>query len=143
MALPWISSPRLWLAGFLLWAAYLFILSSNPGSVTEGAPQIPHIDKILHWGYFMGGAGLFTTWLLLRHGTDSRRALRIFLPIALLCAIAAFDENRQSFSPARSGNDPIDWLADAIGSVTGVLIANRFHFILQKLSSPLPKNSCN
>lgn len=141
MSLPWLAKKRLWFAGFLCWAAYLFTLSSNPGSVTGGAPQIPNIDKILHFGFFMGGAGLFTTWLLLWKGQDSLRVIRIVLPIALLCVIAAFDEIEQSFSPGRSGNDPLDWLADAIGSVSGVLLANRFHFILRKISSNRPNHT--
>ena len=143
MSLPWISSPRLWIAGFLWWVGYLFMLSSNPGSVTEGAPQIPHIDKILHFGYFMGGAGLFTTWLLLRKGLESRRAIRIILPIVLFCAIAALDEIQQSFSPGRSGNDPFDWLADALGSITGILLANRFHPNFRKISSSVQENLQN
>lgn len=136
-------SPRLWFAGFLCWAAYLFTLSSNPGSVTGGAPGIPHIDKILHFGYFLGGAGLFTTWLLLWKGPHSRRAIRFMVPIAILCLFAALDEIQQSLSPGRSGNDFLDWLADAIGSVTGVLIANRFHHILRIFSSPVPEKSQN
>jgi len=123
-----------------LWVAYLFSLSSNPESVTQGAPQIPHIDKILHFGYFMGGAGLFTTWLLLWKGPASRRTIRFILPITLLLAFAALDEIQQSFSPGRSGNDPFDWLADALGSITGVILANRFHSLIQKFSSPVPEN---
>lgn len=141
MRLPWLSSPHPWSLGFLLWVAYLFSLSSNPESVTQGAPQIPHIDKILHFGYFMGGAGLFTTWLLLWKGPASRRAIRFILPITLLLAFAALDEIQQSLSPGRSGNDPFDWLADALGSITGVILANRFHSLIQKFSSPVPENS--
>ncbi len=143
MGLPWLSSPRPWFAGFLCWAAYLFILSSNPGSVTEGAPQVIHVDKILHFGYFMGGAGLLTTWLLLWKGPGCRRAFRIVLPIVFLCLIAALDEIQQSFSPGRSGNDPFDWLADALGTIAGTLIANRFHPILLKFNTRIPQNSRN
>jgi len=82
----------------------------------------------------MGGAGLFTTWLLLWKGTTSRHAIRIVLPIAFLLTVAALDEFQQSLSPGRSGNDPFDWLADALGSITGVWLANRFHALLGKLA---------
>lgn len=135
MRFPWLISPQPWLLSFVIWAWYLFNLSSNPDSVTQGAPEIPQIDKILHFGYFMGGAGLFTTWLLLWKGTDSHPTIRIFLPIALLLGIAALDEFQQSLSPGRTGNDPFDWLADALGSITGVWLANRFHSLFVKISS--------
>jgi VanZ family protein len=143
MRFPWLSSPHLWFLGFIFWVGYLFALSSNPESVTQGAPGIPHIDKILHFGYFMGGAGLFTTWLLLWKGPSSRGAIRIVLPVALFLAIAAMDEFQQSLSPGRSGNDPFDWLADALGSITGVLLANRFHSLLMKFSYRAPEKSHN
>ena len=143
MRVAWLSSPLLWFLGFILWVGYLFTLSFNPESVTQGAPGIPHIDKILHFGYFMGGAGLFTNWLLLWKGSASRRVIRIFLPVALFLAIGALDEFQQSLSPGRSGNDPFDWLADALGAITGVLLANRFHALLVKLSSRVSEKSHN
>jgi hypothetical protein len=55
MPLRILSSPRPWLGGFLLWAVTLFVLSSFSKTMPEGGPEIPHIDKILHFGYFMGG----------------------------------------------------------------------------------------
>lgn len=140
MRLPCLASPHPWLLSFLFWVGYLFSLSSNPESVTEGAPAIPHIDKILHFGYFMGGAGLFSTWLLLAKGRNLRPSVRILLPIALFAIIAALDELQQSFSPGRSGNDPFDWLADTLGATTGVLLGNRFHPLLTKISSRPPQN---
>ncbi len=138
-----IFSPVTWLFGFIIWAAYLFSLSTNPGSVTEGAPQIPHIDKILHFGYFMGGGGLLATAILLWKGTSCHPSIRIVFPLALLLTIAAFDEWQQSLSPGRSGNDPIDWTADALGALTGILIANRFHALFRRLSSPATEISQN
>lgn len=141
MRFTWLTSPHPWCLGCVLWAWYLFTLSSNPESVTQGAPGIPHVDKILHFGYFMGGAGLFTTWLLLWKGTTSRRAIRIVLPIAFLLTVAALDEFQQSLSPGRSGNDPFDWLADALGSLSGVWLANRFHALLLNLSSGFREKS--
>jgi VanZ family protein len=82
----------------------------------------------------MGGAGLFTTWLLLWKGATSHYSIRYILPIAVLCALGALDEFQQSLSSGRSGNDPMDWLADTLGAVTGVILANRFHWLLQKFS---------
>ena len=134
MRLRWLSSPYLWFFGFISWAVYLFTLSSNPESVTQGAPGLPHIDKVLHFGYFLGGAGLFTTWLLLWQRSDSRRIIHVVLPVAVFLAIGALDEFQQSLSPGRSGNDPFDWLADVLGAATGAYLANRLHPFLLKIS---------
>lgn len=139
MKLEILSSPRLWLAGFILWAATLFALSSFSAPVPPGGPEIPHLDKVAHFGYFMGGAFIFTTWLLLRKKTP----LQILFPLLVFTLIGALDEWHQTFTPGRSGNDPFDWLADILGSLTGILIAHRFLPLLVKLSSRVPQKSQN
>jgi len=134
-------APRIWLAGFIFWAATLFTLSSFSKTMPGGGPEIPHIDKILHFGYFMGGAFIFATWMLLRKGTAARPPLRFILALLLFTVIGALDEWHQTFTPGRSGNDPFDWLADILGSLTGILIANRFYPMLRKFSSPRTEKS--
>ena len=135
------ASPVPWFLGFALWAAYLFTLSANPGSVTGGAPQIPHIDKILHFGYFLGGGGLLAMAMLLWERATLRPVPKILVPLAILWLIAGIDEWWQSFSPGRSGNDPIDWLADALGSLAGVLLAKGLHPRFLKIFSPSPHSA--
>ncbi|QTN31068.1 VanZ family protein [Akkermansiaceae bacterium] len=112
-----LGSPRLWLTGFITWAAALFVLSSFSKTMPEGGPEIPHIDKILHFGYFMGGAFTFATWVILRKGLQAPLRQRILLPLLLFAVIGALDEWHQTFTPGRSGNDPFDWLADILGSL--------------------------
>ena len=141
MRLPWLSSHRLWFAGFLTWAVALYLLSSMPKVMPEGGPEIPHLDKVVHFGYFMGGAFILTTGILLLKGADARRLLRIFLPAVLFVVIGLLDEYHQTFTPGRSGNDPFDWLADILGSFTGILIANRFHSLVHKFSKPVSEKS--
>jgi VanZ family protein len=130
-----LRTPRLWLAGFLCWAVALFVLSSLSKTMPEDGPEIPHLDKFVHFAYFMGGAVCFTTWILLRKGSGAPLRIRIVLPLILFAVIGMLDEYHQSFTPERSGNDPFDWLADLLGSFAGILLANRFHPLLRKISS--------
>lgn len=101
----------------------------------EGGPEIPHIDKVLHFGYFSVGGIILSTYLLLKKGATAPVAFRILIPLVILAAIGALDEYHQTFTPGRSGNDPFDWLADFLGSATGIAIAHTFHISLLKLSS--------
>ena len=141
MRLPWLSSHRLWFAGFLIWVVALYLLSSMPKVLPESGPEIPHLDKVVHFGYFMGGAFILATGILLRKGTDTRPFFCIFLPALLFTVIGLLDEFHQTFTPGRSGNDPFDWLADILGSFTGILLANRFHPLVLKFSQPVPEKS--
>jgi len=93
----------------------------------EGGPEIPHLDKVMHYGYFLGGGIAFTTWVLLKKGYESKITVRYLLPFIVFCVIGALDEYHQTFTPGRSGNDPFDWLADILGALSGIAIANRFH----------------
>lgn len=137
-------SPRPWLAGFITWAVALFILSASSKPMPAGGPEIPHLDKIVHFGYFMGGAFAFATWILLRKGAAASLRLRILLPFVLFAFIGALDEYHQSFNPGRTGNDPFDWLADVMGSFTGILLANRLHPFLLAICTPpaTPSENC-
>ncbi len=132
MKVEFLITPRLWLVGFVTWAVALFILSSLSKVLPENGPEIPNLDKIVHFGYFMGGAFSFTTWMILRKGAEARPLLRIFIPILLFGIIGALDEYHQTFTPGRSGNDPYDWLADILGSITGIILANWLQPLLQK-----------
>jgi|TARA_B110000037_G_scaffold158186_1_gene178442 VanZ family protein len=128
-------SPRFWLVSLILWAVTLYTLSSFSKTMPEGGPEIPHIDKVLHFGYFFGGGIIFATWILIWKGTSSKFVFRIAIPLAILACIGALDEYHQTFTPGRSGNDPFDWLADVLGSAAGLFIANRFHPLYLKFSS--------
>lgn len=141
MLLRSLASPRFWLFSVILWAATLFLLSSLPTVPHVDGPEIPHLDKVMHFGYFMGGAFLFMNYFLLRYGVDKRTLIRVFIPILLFAVIGALDEYHQTFTPGRSGNDPFDWLADLFGATSGIFIAHYFHPLLLKISSPAT-NSC-
>lgn len=130
LTVPWI-----WLAALVIWAVTLFLLSSTSKTMPEGGLEIPHIDKVLHFGYFMGGGFMFSAWQLLKNRTGIPFALRFLIPALIFAVIGALDEYHQTFTPGRSGNDPFDWLADLLGAITGMIIANRIHPLFLKFSS--------
>lgn len=130
-----LAFPRLWLFSFVIWALALYLLSSLSNVAPDVGPEIPHFDKVMHFGYFMGGAFLFTTHLLLRHGLGVRPLIRIVFPLLLFAVIGALDEYHQSLTPQRSGNDLLDGLADFFGAATGIFLAHRLHPLLLKNSS--------
>jgi VanZ family protein len=130
-----IATPRLWLFSVILWALALYMLSALPTGAPIEAPEIPHLDKVMHFGYFMGGAFLFTTYLLLKYGLGARPLLRVAAPILLFAVIGALDEYHQTFTPGRSGNDPFDWMADLLGASMGTHLANLLHPLLLKITT--------
>lgn len=122
--------PNFWLAGFLLWFGVLWGLSSFtiPG---EGVPLIPHLDKIVHFGYFFGGSGLISAWLYRRNPENPDWRKIIGTAIVIIALIGALDEFHQSFTPGRSGNDPADWAADLLGAIAGAFTFKRIHCLLK------------
>jgi len=114
--------PLVWFAAFLLWFATLWLLSSGPVAVKTGL-EIPHLDKLVHFGYFFGGAGLLHAAVFL--GSGISRLRRHLLVVAILAAIGILDEWHQSWVPQRSGNDPADWTADVLGAIAGGLVFDR------------------
>lgn len=129
------SSPRFWLVAIILWGVTLFFLSATAKPLPDTGFEIPHIDKVLHFGYFFGGGFILATHILLKWGIAAPRWQRILIPAVILAVVGALDEYHQTFTPGRSGNDPFDWLADVLGATTGILLANRIHHSLLKLSS--------
>ena len=100
----------------LLCAAAIFIASSRP---TVKLPSFGHADKVSHFGaYSVFGAALAYGGAATGVG-----------PLPLMVAgslYGASDEVHQGFVPGRSP-DPLDWLADTLGVIAGVLAYFRFH----------------
>ena len=118
-----------WFAAFLVWAAVLWFLSDRPLVQPKG-PEIPGLDKLLHFGYFFGGAGLLSAALFLRAPAEPSWGMLVTVVVVVLAGIRILDEWHQSWIPTRSGNDPGDWLADLAGSVAGSLVFRRVHHVL-------------
>ena len=130
-----LSRPTLWLIAIVIWLVTIYFLSSITKTVPEGSFDIPYIDKILHFGYFFGVGIILTNYLLLTKGTAAPIRFRVFIPLLFFAILGALDEYHQTFTPGRSGNDPVDWLADFLGAAAGIFIAGRIHPILLKISS--------
>jgi VanZ family protein len=124
------KSPKMWLAGFILWFSLLSGLSafSLPGGLN--AP-IDNFDKIAHFGFFFGGSGLLCAYLYRRNPEQPNWPKLILTAIAVIALIGALDEFHQSFTPGRYGNDPMDWLADLLGATAGALTFKRLHHLLK------------
>jgi VanZ family protein len=134
MTLPTFTKrPHIWLILFLAWFAILWHLSSGPVAVKSGI-EIPHLDKLAHFGYFFGGAGLLSASLYLfnKHNTDWTRLLTIV--ILVMTSIGCLDEWHQSWIPERTGNDAQDLFADILGSLTGFLVFRRLHHHINETS---------
>ncbi|NNC90346.1 MAG: VanZ family protein [Akkermansiaceae bacterium] len=133
MSVPRVAhSPYFWLSSFLAWFLALWALSSM-ALITTGGPEIPGLDKVLHFGYFFGGAGLLSPALFLlryRPGISFHWPTLVLLVVIILAAVGALDEWHQSWTPERTGNDPADWLADVLGALAGALVFRRFHRLL-------------
>ena len=138
-----LRAPKLWVIFFVLWAATLYTLSSFSKTLPDGTPEIPYLDKILHFGFFFGGGLILGTAFLLRKNAPTPAIIRIGIPLLILSIIGVLDEYHQTFTPGRSGNDPFDWLADFAGSATGLFIANFIHPLLLKFSSTVTEISEN
>ena len=126
-----LSRSPFWSTLFLLWGIVLWLLSDGPIPMRDG-PDLPGFDKILHFGYFFGGAGLLSAALYL-HGSN-RPGLSwprlVITVVIVLATVGALDEWHQSWIPERSGNDFGDWLADIAGALTGALVFKCFHRLL-------------
>ncbi|GHC63548.1 VanZ family protein [Roseibacillus persicicus] len=111
----------LWSALFTIWFVTLWLLSSRPGPGPQLEMVIP-IDKVLHFGYFFGGAGLLSAALFLQRKKALHWSTIHLLVILALFAVGSLDEWHQSWYVFRSGNDAGDLTADIIGALCGTLL---------------------
>jgi len=121
--------PAFWFAAYAVWFAVLWHLSSGPVTVPFG-DEISFADKICHFGYYFGGAGLFSAFLFrLRPGNvDWGTMLSLCLIAGMI--VGRTDELHQMWVPNRSGNDIDDFLADMSGTLCGALVFRRLHRML-------------
>lgn len=131
--------PLAWFAAWTVWFICLWLLSSGNPAPKE-LPKIPHLDKIAHFGFFFGGAGLFCAWL--RHHFKKLATIHcIWLTTVVGSIVGLIDEYHQSFTPGRQGNDLGDWIADFAGSLVGAItmaiLLSVAHKRLQRKASKL------
>lgn len=99
-----------------IYCAAIFIQSSYPSAVH--APEIPHIDKLVHFlGYGLLGILFFRAFRISRLGKTPDSLMLMSIAASALYGIS--DEIHQYYVPSRSA-DIIDVLADTLGSIYGV-----------------------
>ena len=118
-----------WLVAFIVWAVVLWFLSDGPMPGPKGA-GMPGMDKVLHFGYYFGGAGLLSAAIYLPQRDHPNWGALIVLVVLVVSAVGLIDEWHQSWHPERSGNDAGDWLADAYGALAGAIVFKRVHRVL-------------
>lgn len=125
-----VRDSRLWTAAFLVWLGVLWWLSSAPREFPEPL-HFTASDKLLHFGYFFGGAGLLSAAIHLRF-PGMKASRRIATTVVLITLVGVVDEIHQSFVPGRQGNDPFDLMADVLGAVCGSLVFHRYRWCVSR-----------
>lgn len=127
MRLP--THPGVWFSGFTIWFIVLWWLSSGVRETPE-VLDFRASDKVLHFGWFLGGAGLLSAALFTRNPEGSDRK-RILVTVIVVFLVAVLDEYHQSLVPGRHGNDPYDLSADLLGAIAGAMIFRPFRRFLR------------
>jgi len=115
-ALSSLIGPVAWL-GFGVWGLTLWVLSSlSPTNVPDSG--LPHFDKLLHFGYFLGGGVLLTVAVKASFRLPTIGV--VLLAGSVLTGVGVLDEWHQLHTPGRQGGDGLDLLADCLGAVVGI-----------------------
>lgn len=131
LALPgWCRRSGFWFAAVGVWFAVLWVISSDTHEVPDVGFLIPHLDKILHFGYFFGGGGLLSAALYCLRPEAPPWGWILLAVVVMAAGVGWLDEWRQGFVPGRSGNDFGDWLADVCGGAFGALVFRKVHPVL-------------
>lgn len=124
-----VRNPFLWLAAFAIWFGTLWWLSSRKNDFPPGL-DFRFSDKLLHFGWFFGGALMFSAFLY-RFDPDSPRWGRsLALTVLVVGLTGALDEWHQSHVPGRSGNDPADFAADLLGAFAGAMVFRKAYRLI-------------
>lgn len=97
----------------ILWVALILVGTSWP-SIKIPSPDLA-LDKVAHFGAYAILAGLS-----LRATLTPQNVRTIVAVVCAVSLLGAVDEWHQSFIPGRSMSF-LDWCADTIGALTGVL----------------------
>ena len=115
------ATPRasLW-APPLLWAGFILLLTSWPSGGLPLGLSAAGVDKVGHFGLY-GVLGF-----LVGRALPRQRVLSAVIAAALFIALfGALDEWHQVLVPGRAAS-VWDWVADIVGTITGLFISHRF-----------------
>ena len=103
-----------------LYAAILFLLSSQASPLGYLPSGLLAQDKLLHAAAYAGLAGLLVPGLR-RAGLSRPGAVLAAIAIARRYGVS--DEFHQSFVPGRDA-DVLDWIADTVGAAVGAVASS-------------------
>ncbi len=127
------KKPRFLLLRNIIWAIVIFILCAMPSeSIPDPHLNIPHVDKVVHFGMF------FILALLVCNELEyqTRLSLRKIYITAVCIAFVygGIIELLQQYCFNRSG-DVADLLADVVGAIAGCLIYTQLKRWYRKLKA--------
>jgi len=113
------SNKRRMVAGGLaiVWAVVIFILSSIPADSYPDHPSF--LNNVVHFFVYFVLAALLVVALT---GGKLNPIPATVIAIIIASLYGATDEFHQYFVPGRLA-DPVDWLVDTLGAITGALVA--------------------
>ena len=102
----------------IIYCLIIFIQSSYPSP--ETAPEIPYLDKLLHFSAYAVLGALF---LRAFKTTGFKNNIKLVMILSILASslYGISDELHQYFVPCRNA-DMVDVLADILGSICGVYL---------------------
>lgn len=125
--MTFLSKSRFYFFAFGIWFAVLWYFSSQ-SELPDVGPPMPNFDKVMHTGYFFGGAILLGLGILnCRAGAKFSFKSFFFLVVGIILLVGLIDEFHQSHTSGRSGNDIGDLVADVVGGALGAWVASLIH----------------
>jgi VanZ family protein len=106
----------------IIWALIVFILCSIPGDdlPKTSALNIPHFDKIVHFGmFFIMGIFLIAE---LRFQTRLSRLQIVAITVVLIATYGGIIEYLQQYYFTNRSGDYIDLLADILGGIFSIIL---------------------
>jgi VanZ family protein len=121
------------------WVLLTFVLTSIPNP--RFGPDIPHVDKVAHFGFYGVAGFLCALW---RRESGRAPWAAVAFAVAFVALLGAVDEIHQYWIPGRS-MDLYDWVADLAGGGSGALFssaaAGRIRFLLSPENRSAPRTA--
>ncbi|MBN2484440.1 MAG: VanZ family protein [Bacteroidales bacterium] len=104
----------------IIWGIAMFYLLFSPSKALPktGFFNIPHFDKLMHFGMF--AILVFLMWLESGKAQNDKNRLRVYFSISAIFFAALSEIVQHNFIAGRSGN-VLDFLADLAGFLTGFI----------------------
>lgn len=115
----------------IIWGIVILVLCLLPSKDLSriDIPKIPHLDKVAHFVLFFFLAAFYYSWL---QPTYTKKMWNIISTLLVVAVYGGIIEWLQHAYFSRTG-DMIDWLADLLGGMLGILLYKTIHRNKQKI----------